>query len=118
MSTFSSGAPARLHDWHIEEREYRRHESRRGRRHAYTQLVPHRTALVVIDLIPFFVEESAYCRGIVPNVNELAANLRQAGGAVAWVVPGHREPSARDREFFGDEVAQAYARSGGSGIRP
>jgi nicotinamidase-related amidase len=38
-----------------------------------------------------------------------------AGGTVAWVVPGHEPPSAKDREFFGDEVAALYAESGGSG---
>ena len=103
------------HDWHVEEREYARHEARRGRRHAYEHLDPTRTALVVVDLVPFFVRESAYVRGIVPRVNALAAALRSAGGTVAWVVPGDTEPTAKDREFFGDEVAEAYARSGGSG---
>lgn len=104
-----------FHDWHVEEREIRRHESRRGRRHAYGHLDPRRTALVVIDVVPFFVEESAYVRGIVPRVNVLAAAMRSAGGLVAWVVPGYRPPTARDVEFLGAEVAEAYARSGGSG---
>ncbi|MEO6996807.1 MAG: isochorismatase family cysteine hydrolase, partial [Terracoccus sp.] len=44
-----------------------------------------------------------------------AHELRRAGGTVAWVVPGSVEPSARDREFYGDEVAETYAGSGGSG---
>ena len=103
------------HQWLVEEREYARHEARRGRRHAFEHLDPRRTALVVVDLVPFFVRESAYVRGILPRVNELAASLRAAGGTVAWVVPGFTEPTAKDREFFGDEVAEAYARSGGSG---
>ena len=103
------------HDWLVEEREYERHEARRGRRHAYEHLDPRRTALVVVDIVPFFVRESAYVRGIVPRVNALAAALRSAGGTVAWVVPGFVEPTAKDREFFGDEVAEAYARSGGTG---
>jgi nicotinamidase-related amidase len=106
------------HDWSIEEREYARHEARRGRRHAYEHLDPSRTALVVVDLVPFFVRESAYVRGIVPRVNELASALRSAGGLVAWVVPGWSEPSAKDREFFGDEVAERYARSGDGGPDP
>lgn len=38
----------KLHDWQIEAREYARHESRRGRRHAYERLVPSRTAVVVV----------------------------------------------------------------------
>src|ERR687890_480916 len=103
------------HDWHVEEREYARHEARRGRRHAYERLDPRRTALVVVDVVPFFVRQSAYVRGIVPRVNALAAALRSAGGTVAWVVPGYAAPTARDREFFGEEVAELYATSGGAG---
>ncbi|SEC66008.1 Nicotinamidase-related amidase [Nocardioides exalbidus] len=110
--------PVLDHQWAIEEREYARHEARRGRRHAYEHLDPRRTALVVVDVVPFFVRESAYVRGIVPRVNELASALRAAGGVVAWVVPGHAEPSAKDREFFGDEVAEAYAVSGAEGLDP
>ena len=104
-----------LHDWFVEERELLRHESRRGRRHAFEHLDARRTALVVIDLVPFFVGASPYCRGIVPRVNALAHELRGAGGTVAWVVPGYREPTARDREFLGDEIAELMARSGGTG---
>ncbi|RYB91493.1 isochorismatase family protein [Nocardioides glacieisoli] len=103
------------HAWLVEEREYARHEARRGRRHAYEHLDPRRTALVVVDIVPFFLRDSAYVRGIVPRVNTLAAALRSAGGTVAWVVPGHAPPSAKDREFFGDEVAARYAGSGGTG---
>ncbi|GAA5115015.1 cysteine hydrolase [Alloalcanivorax gelatiniphagus] len=103
------------HAWFVEERELARHEARRGRRHAFEHLDPRRTALVVVGLVPFFVRESAYVRGIVPRVNALAAALRSAGGVVAWVVPGYAPPTAKDREFFGDEVAERYARSGGDG---
>lgn len=106
---------ALLHDWAIDEREYRRHEERRGRRHAYERLDPARTALVVVDLVPFFVEGSAYCRGIVPHVNLLAGELRAAGGTVAWVVPGREDPSPRAVEFYGPRVAAMYAGSGGTG---
>lgn len=106
------------HQWSIDEREYARHEARRGRRHAYVHLDPRRTALVVVDLVPFFVRESAYVRGIVPQVDVLAAAMRAAGGTVAWVVPGYAAPSPKDREFFGDEVAETYARSGARGTRP
>lgn len=103
------------HRWSIEEREYERHEARRGRRHAFERIDPARTALVVVDVVPFFARDSAYVRGIVPRVNALATALRSAGGVVAWVVPAHATPSAKDREFFGDEVAERYARSGGEG---
>ena len=113
--TSSPGSDTATHDWFVEERELARHEERRGRRHAYEHVDPRRTALVVVDVVPFFVRESAYVRGILPRVNALAAGLRAAGGVVAWVVPGFVEPSAKDREFFGDEVADRYARSGGTG---
>lgn len=113
--TSSPAADVATHDWFVEEREYRRHEERRGRRHAYEHLDPRRTALVVVDVVPFFVSESPYVRGIVPRVNTLASALRTAGGVVAWVVPGFSEPSAKDREFFGDEVAALYASTGGEG---
>jgi nicotinamidase-related amidase len=103
------------HRWAVEDREIRRHEQRRGRRHAFERLDPGRTALVVIDLVPFFVDSSGYVRGIVEPVNEAAALLRSRGGTVAWVVPAAGEPSPLDREFYGDEVAATYGRSGGEG---
>ena len=105
----------RVHAWFIEEREYARHQHRRGRRHAYEELEPSRTALVVIDMVPFFVEEMEYARGIVPNIERLATCLRQAGGTVAWVLPGRGEPSLAAEEFFGPEVVELYRTSGGEG---
>jgi nicotinamidase-related amidase len=108
-------AEAATHDWLIEPREVARHEERRGRRHAYERIDPRRTALVVVDMVRFFVEKSAYCRGIVPKVNLLAETLRASGGTVCWVVPGYTPPSAVTREFFGDAVAESYAGSGGQG---
>lgn len=105
----------RTHAWRIEEREYARQEARRGRRHAYTTLVPDRTALVVIDMVPFFALENAYTRGIVPNIARLATALRTAGGTVAWVLPGAAEPSPVTDEFFGPETAETFRRSGGEG---
>ena len=48
---------ALLHDWHIEAREYARQENRRGRRHAYEAIDPATTALLVIDMVAFFLNE-------------------------------------------------------------
>lgn len=104
-----------LHQWRIEPEQYERHESRRGRRHAFERLDPARTALVVVDLVPFFLDQNEYALGIVPNVNALAAKLRATGGTVAWVLPGRAELSPLTVEFFGPEVASTYARSGGDG---
>jgi nicotinamidase-related amidase len=105
----------RLHAWRIEQREYDRQESRRGRRHAFTSLVPSRTALVVVDMVPFFVEEGEYTAGIVPNIARLADAVREAGGTVVWVLPATVEPSAVAEDFFGPESAKAFAECGGEG---
>ena len=104
-----------MHDWSIPEREYARHESRRGRRHAYETLIPAQTALVVIDMVPFFLSQSETTQGIVPNINALAATLRSAGGTVAWVVPGPARHPAWAEAFYGPEVAATYGASGGTG---
>ncbi|GAA3997768.1 cysteine hydrolase [Allokutzneria multivorans] len=106
------------HEWFIEPREYARQEQRRGRRFAFTSLVPARTALVVVDMVPFFVTESPYCQGVVPNINRLAEVLRGAGGTVAWVVPATTERTAIDEEFYGPEVAEVFRTSGGTGPVP
>jgi nicotinamidase-related amidase len=114
----SAGADARVHDWRIDERERSRHETRRGRRHAYLALDPHRTALVVVDMVSFFVGENPYCRGVVPNINRLAATVRAAGGVVAWVLPEVPDtPSDWATGFYGPRVAGLYAASGGRGAR-
>lgn len=105
----------KVHAWHIEEREHARHEQRRGRRHAFETLEPSRTSLVVVDMVPFFVEGLEYGRGIVPNIGRLAACLRDAGGLVAWVLPGGSEPSSARKEFLGADVAELYRRCGGEG---
>ncbi|WP_067520416.1 isochorismatase family cysteine hydrolase [Nocardia uniformis] len=106
------------HDWRIEAREYARQEARRGRRFAYPDLVPATTALVVIDMVPFHVADNLYCRGIVPNINRLAATLRTVGGTVAWVLPGTSEPSRAAIEFFGPTIAESFRSSGGFGPPP
>jgi hypothetical protein len=106
-----------LHDWRIEEREYARHEHRRGRRQAFEQIDPRRTGLVVVDMVPFFVNENPFCGGIVPNIQQLATSLRRAGGAVAWVLPGMSVPSPLDEELLGPDIAKAYGVSGGTGTR-
>ncbi|MDO8379615.1 isochorismatase family cysteine hydrolase [Phenylobacterium sp.] len=106
---------ARFHDWHIEPREYARQEERRGRRHAYERIDPARTALLVIDMVPFFLNELPYTRGIVPNISRIADALRVAGGTVAWVLPTNGAPTRASTEFYGERVAAMYAASGGEG---
>ncbi|GIF75803.1 isochorismatase family cysteine hydrolase [Asanoa siamensis] len=105
----------KVHAWRIEEREIRRHEARRGRRHAYASLDATRTALIVVDMVPFFVDDNPYTFGIVPNISRLATAVRTAGGTVAWVLPGYTEPSPIRQEFYGAATAAMFARSGGDG---
>lgn len=68
---------------------------RRGAEHCFADLDPARTALVVIDLQHAFMNEAvghAVCpaaRDIVPEVNRLAAAVREAGGGVFWVQMTH-----------------------------
>jgi ureidoacrylate peracid hydrolase len=65
--------------------------ARRGRAHIYEDLDPARTALIVVDLQNgFMVEDVAIAyvpvaAEIVPNVNRLAAAVRQTGGKVFWI---------------------------------
>lgn len=99
------------HLWRIEEREYLRHQQRRGRRHAYEHLTPARTALVVIDMVPFFVTEAPYALGIVDNITRLATALRTAAGTVAWILPAGL-PARQD--FYGPAAAHMPGSSGGN----
>jgi nicotinamidase-related amidase len=115
MEPAGLGGP-KQHVWRVSPREYARHESRRGRRHAFADLDPQRTALVVIDMVRFFAAENPYVRGIVPNINTLARSLRAAQGTVAWVLPGSSSPPLPwATEFYGARVAALYAASGGEG---
>ncbi|MET3423267.1 nicotinamidase-related amidase [Actinoplanes tereljensis] len=104
-----------MHAWRIEDREYRRQETLRGRRHAFTRLDPARTALIVVDMVGFFAEESGYVRGIVPNIARLADATRDAGGTVVWVLPAVSPPDAVATEFFGAAQAEVFRLSGGAG---
>ncbi len=104
-----------LHDWHIERREIERHLARRGSEHAFTVLEGPNTALVVVDLVPFFTRSNPYAAGIIENVNTLAHSVRANDGTVAWIVPSATEPNAARRALFGRDAAEAYRRSGGDG---
>ncbi len=79
---------------------------------------PARTALIVVDLVPFFVAENPYARGIVPQVNRLAHAVRSAGGVVAWVAPADAAATPARVEFFGEKVAESYRTCGGGGPVP
>ena len=65
--------------------------ARRGREHIFDDLVPSKTALVVVDMQNgFMVPElgHAACKmahQIVPNINRLAKAVRDTGGTVIWI---------------------------------
>ena len=64
--------------------------ARRGKLHAYETFDPKKTALVVVDMQNFFMADGELMAAngsadIVPNVNRLAKELRQAGGLVIWI---------------------------------
>lgn len=59
--------------------------AKRGRLNVFENFDPRRTALVVIDMQNFFVEEVETAQSIIPNINRLARAMRESGGMVAWV---------------------------------
>jgi ureidoacrylate peracid hydrolase len=79
-----------MHEVTIPDHITRRVLNRRGKLHIYDRLAGRSTALVVVDLqnifmLPGMPLEVPCAREIVPKVNRLAAAVRRAGGAVAWV---------------------------------
>jgi ureidoacrylate peracid hydrolase len=73
-----------------------------GREHVYEDLDPARTALCVIDMQnAFMLPEVAYAytpmaASIVPNINRLAATVRETGGTVVWVILTFDEQSIEE----------------------
>jgi ureidoacrylate peracid hydrolase len=80
-----------MHDFTMPQWAIDRVMQRRGKLHIFDDIDPRRTALVVVDLqngfmvpeyTPMPVKTSL---GTVPNVNRLAAALRETGGRVFWI---------------------------------
>jgi nicotinamidase-related amidase len=59
--------------------------AKRGRLTVFDRFDPARTALLVIDMQNFYVGEIASVVGIIPNINRIAAALRERGGLVVWL---------------------------------
>jgi len=79
-----------MNNVNIPEEVLERVIARQGRLHAYESLVPGSTALLVVDMQNYFMADGELvccpqARGIVPNVNRLAAEMRDAGGLVVWI---------------------------------
>jgi ureidoacrylate peracid hydrolase len=92
---------------HVVERVVKK----RGRAHAFDRVEAARTALIVIDLQNAFMMPGVahtLCEAapkIVPDVNRLAAALRDAGGTVAWVRTTATEETLEDWSVFYDLLA-------------
>ncbi len=90
MQEFGPMAGVEMPEWAI-----RRATGRRGTAHPFANLNARSTALVVIDMqVGFLHERGGYmaCAAAieaVPNVNRLAAALRDAGGLVCWIQNTH-----------------------------
>jgi ureidoacrylate peracid hydrolase len=89
---------------------------RRGRAHVYDDLDPTRTALVVVDMQNAFMLPGVAhtlcptAKEIVPNVNRLAAAVRDTGGVVAWVRTTFTEAALRDWSTYFDMVTPERTR--------
>ena len=79
----------------------------RGREHIFDDLVPQKSALLVVDMQNAFLMKGvahALCEEaieIVPNINRIAAALRASGGIVVWIkntanAESHKSWSVRD----------------------
>ncbi|MEM9037653.1 MAG: cysteine hydrolase [Actinomycetota bacterium] len=105
-----------MHDVTISAEIVERIEKRRGHLHLYDEIEPRSTALVVVDMQNAFCEEDAPAevpasRGIVDNINRLAADLRAAGGQVIWIVSAFAVRDGRsDWTNFFDNIVSAEVR--------
>jgi ureidoacrylate peracid hydrolase len=78
--------------------------ARRGREHAFENLDPAKTALIVVDMQNAFMLPGvahALCpmaEKIVPNINRLAETVRATGGTVVWI-----------KTTFTDDVLQNWS---------
>jgi nicotinamidase-related amidase len=59
--------------------------AKRGRLNVFDRFEPRETALLVIDMQNFYVGEIPSVLAIIPNINRLAARMRELGGLVVWV---------------------------------
>jgi ureidoacrylate peracid hydrolase len=84
--------------------------ARRGREHVYEDLVPGRTALIVVDMQNAFMLAGvahALCpmaEKIVPNINRLAAAVRETGGTVVWIRTTFEEAALKNWSTYFEMV--------------
>jgi ureidoacrylate peracid hydrolase len=84
--------------------------ARRGREHIFDDLVPGKTALVVVDMQnAFMLPEVAHspclmAQEIVPNINRLAQAVRDTGGTVVWIKTSFTEETLTSWSCYYDMV--------------
>src|ERR1700761_6788870 len=106
-----------MHNFSIPKSITERVIARRGREHVYDNLDPAKTALVVVDMQNAFMLPGvahALCpmaEKIVPNINRLAAAVRETGGTVVWIVTTFTEAAMKDwSTYFEMSTPQQGAR--------
>ncbi len=82
-----------MHTLAISEAVRERVRTRTGKLHPFDATEPRRCALLVIDMQNYFVKpghqgEVPTARAIVPNINRLAAGLRDRAGRIIWIRNG------------------------------
>ena len=88
---------------------------RRGRAHIHSTVDAGRTALVVVDMQNAFVDSRnpscvPVASEIVPNINRVASQLRNAGGTVAWVYTTFsNDTKAQWNAFFGGVYSESFS---------
>jgi nicotinamidase-related amidase len=94
--------------------------ARRGRLHAFEEIDPKTTALVVIDLDEATVRNDNACERMTATVNTLAGAVRRSGGVVAWVLSRMPVMPRHFSAILGPELATRYFDDGhgdGAGTR-
>jgi len=84
---------------------------RRGREHAYDDLVPAKSALIVVDMQNAFMLPGVahslcpMAEKIVPNINRLAGAVRETGGTVIWIKTTFTEEALRSWSTYFEMVS-------------
>jgi ureidoacrylate peracid hydrolase len=106
-----------MHRFDIPDWVKRHVKERRGRLHAFADMDPATTALLVVDLQRGFMDETVAhsfvpeAIDIVPNVNRLAAAVRAAGGRVVFIRMVATDQAAREWSVYYDDLTLARQRA-------
>lgn len=80
-----------MHKVHIPQEVKDRVITRRGKEHIHDDLIPSKTALIVVDMqnafmpVPVAHAPCDMAPHIVPAINRLAQSVRDTGGVVVWI---------------------------------